>query len=215
MSADVRPGLTATIVKTSKADFGQAGRIGQALFQPFVEHGLGHRVIGGGGHELQLDGLLAFGSTPRFADHLEQVGGFLPFQERSGQCAIDLGRRLRGQELFVKRLRLFNLTRLTVAIGQKVLERNVLRIATRGRFQPGSDFLFTIQRLQYLGQQLVGFDQRRLALDVALDQGQGLIPFVQLEQGLGQGQRNRGIILIVYQAAFECLDRQIVPTWRR
>ena len=157
------------------------------MFQPVVEHGLGHRVIGGGGHELRLDRLLAFGPTPGFADHLEQVGGFLPFQERSGQRTIGLGRRLRGQELFVEGLGLVDLARLAVAIGQEVLERNVLGIAPGGRFQPGRDFLFAIQCLQHLGQQLVGFDKRRLTLDVALDQGQGLIAFVQLEQGLGQG----------------------------
>ena len=36
-------------VRISKADFVKLRRIGRALFQPLIEHGLGHRVIGGGG----------------------------------------------------------------------------------------------------------------------------------------------------------------------
>ena len=45
---------------------------------------------------------------------------------------------------------------------------------------------------------------------MTLDQGQGLIALVQLEQGLGQEQRNLGIVLVVDQSALEGLDRQVV-----
>ncbi len=47
-------------------------------------------------------------------------------------------------------------------------------------------------------------------MDRALDQSQGLLSFLQLEQSLGQQQRNLRIILVIDQAALECLDRQLV-----
>ena len=62
------PGCWRSATSTSKADLRQAGDIGRDLFQPFVEHGLGDRVVDGGGHELRLDRLLAFGPSPCFAD---------------------------------------------------------------------------------------------------------------------------------------------------
>ena len=154
--------------------------------------------------------LLAFGPDPGLADHLEQVGGLLPFQERSRQCAVCLGCRLRGQKFFVKGLRLFNVAQFAVAIGQNVLKRNVLGIAPGGRFEPGSDFLFTIQRLEHPGEQLVKLDKRGLAFDMTVDQGQCLLTLVHRDERIGQQKRNLRIAIVINKPSLESLDRQVI-----
>ena len=85
------------------------------------------------------------GRLIRLAHHLEEVGGLLPLQQRIGQRTVSLRSRLRRKQLFVKRLGLVVLARLPIAIGQNVLERDILRVAPRGRLQPRGDLLFAIQ----------------------------------------------------------------------
>ena len=178
---------------------------------PDLEHLLGIGRVGADRVELGEHRLPAFRLGQGLGDDLQQLLGLLPLQERGGEGPIALGGRLRGEQGLVEGLGLVELARLAVAVGQGVLERDVLRVDLGRLLEPGRDLGLALQGLEDLGEELVPFDPLRLALEVALDDGQGLVPLAGLLERLGELERELGVVRVVDEAALEGLDGLVVP----
>ena len=115
-------------------------------------------------------GLIA-SSPPGLVDglghDLEQVLGLLSLEQRGGEGADSPGSSAgpASSALYIC-LGLLDLADLAVAVGQGVLERDVLGVGLGRRLEPGRDLVLAMQRGQDLGEQLVALGPLRLALEV-------------------------------------------------